>query len=83
MFFFGGGNGSICGCHCFQEPYLETGRGKVHFSQLFSKIADRQNLTGEFMNENSCNILYIELPRAKSEALFNIYNLLKQNIKSC
>ena len=41
--FFWGGNGSICSCQCFQEPYLETGRGKVHFSQLFSKIEDRQN----------------------------------------
>ena len=26
---------------------------------------------------------YIDLPRAKSEALVNIYSLLKQNIKSC
>ena len=27
--------------------------------------------------------LYIELARAKSEALDNIYSLFKQNIKSC
>ena len=32
---FFGGNGSICSCQCFQERYLETGRGKVHFSQHF------------------------------------------------
>ena len=28
-------------------------------------------------------IQYIDLARAKSEALDNIYSLLKQNIKSC
>ena len=27
--------------------------------------------------------IYVDLARAKSEALFNIYSLLKQNIKSC
>ena len=29
------------------------------------------------------NVLYIDLARAKNEALVNIYSLLKQNIKSC
>ena len=29
---FLGGRGSICGCHCFQELFLETRHGNVHFS---------------------------------------------------
>ena len=39
--FFGGeegggvGRGSICSYQCFQELYLETRHGKVHFSQHF------------------------------------------------
>ena len=40
-------------------------------------------LTGEFMNENLCNTKYRDLARSKSEALINMYILLKQNIKSC
>ena len=31
----------------------------------------------------SSNAKYIDLARAKSEAPFNIYSLLKQNVKSC
>ena len=29
------GRGSICSYQCFQELYLETRHGKVHFSQHF------------------------------------------------
>ena len=32
---------------------------------------------------HNTEIIYIDLARAKSEALINIYSLLKQNIKSC
>ena len=35
-FFFSAGRGSICSCQFFQEPYLETGHGNVHFSQDLS-----------------------------------------------
>ena len=44
LFFFGGGGGgggggvgrgSICSYQCFQELYLETRHGEVHFSQHF------------------------------------------------
>ena len=33
---FSGGRGSICSCKCFQQLYIETGHGNVHFSQYFS-----------------------------------------------
>ena len=33
--------------------------------------------------KSTCVILIYNLARAKSEALVNIYSLLKQNIKSC
>ena len=36
VFFFRLEVGSICSCQCFQELYLETGHGNVHFSQHFS-----------------------------------------------
>ena len=32
------GRGSICSYQCFQELYLETRHGKVHFSQHFCSI---------------------------------------------
>ena len=33
--FLGAGRGSICSCQCFQQLYLESRHGNVHFSQHF------------------------------------------------
>ena len=53
-------------------------QGNTVFIHFPARIGSDHNF-----NSHNTEIIYIDLARAKSEALINIYSLLKQNMKSC
>ena len=75
VFFFGGGGGeaggSFCSCQCFQELYLETRHGNVHFFLTFLfMIVGRADSTCKGLR-NYCDHPYLLV---KSRTLYTFFN---------